>query len=75
MKIIYLGQTDRCQFKFKFSEEVNITKPVTHWSNEEKAIELIEKILLPYVINKKEEGLDLQSTRKWLLIADSGLTR
>ena len=39
-----------------------------HWSNEEKAIELIEKVLLPYVKNKKE--LDLPSTKKWLLIAD-----
>ena len=40
-----------------------------HWSNEEKAIELIEKVLLPYVKNKKKE-LDLPSTKKWLLIAD-----
>ena len=40
-----------------------------HWSNEEKAIELIEKVLLPYVKNKEKE-LDLPSTKKWLLIAD-----
>ena len=40
-----------------------------HWSNEEKAIELIENVLLPYVKNKKKE-LDLPSTKKWLLIAD-----
>ena len=40
-----------------------------HWSNEEKASELIEKVLLPYVKNKKKE-LDLPSTKKWLLIAD-----
>ena len=40
-----------------------------HWSNEEKAIELIEKVLLPYVKNKKKE-LDLPSTKEWLLIAD-----
>ena len=69
MQIIYQGQTDRCHPKFKFQEEFNITHSVDHWSNEEKTIELIEKVLLPYVKIKKEE-LDLRSTKKWLLIAD-----
>ena len=69
MQIICQGQTDRCHPKFKFPEEFNITHGVNHWSNEEKAIELTEKVFLPYVRNKKEE-LDLRSTKKWILIAD-----
>ena len=69
MQIISQGQTDHCHPKFKFPDEFNITYSVNHWSNEEKAIELTEKVLLPYVRNKKEE-LDLRSTKKWVLIAD-----
>ena len=69
MQIIHQGQTDRCHPKFKFQEEFNITYSVNHWSNEKKTIELIEKVLLPSVRNKKVE-LDLRSTKKWLLIAD-----
>ena len=49
--------------------EFNITHSVNHLPNEEKAIKLIEKVLLPYVKNKKEE-LDLRSTEKRLLITD-----
>ena len=39
------------------------------WSNEKKAIELIEKVFLPYLRNKKEE-LGLCLTKRWFLIAD-----
>ena len=46
-----------------------MTHSVNHWSNEEKAIKLMEKVFLPQVRNKKEE-LDLHLTKKWLLIAD-----
>ena len=69
MQIVHQGQTDCCHPKFKFPEEFNITHPANHWPNKEKAIELIEKVLLPYVRNKKEE-LDLRPTKKWLLIND-----
>ena len=63
MQIIYQGHSDRCLPKFKFPEEFNITHNINHWSIEEKAIALIEKVLLPYVRNKKEE-LDIRSTKK-----------
>ena len=69
LAIIYQGQTKRCHPNFKFPEEFNITHSVNHLPNEEKAIKLIEKVLLPYVKNKKEE-LDLRSTEKRLLITD-----
>ena len=69
MQIIYQGQTDRCHPNFKFPEKFSITHSVNHWSSKQKVIELIEKILLPYGRNKKEE-LDLRSAKKWLLNAD-----
>ena len=56
MQIFCQGQTDCCHPKFKFPEEFNITHCVNHWSNEEKSIELIEKVLLPYVRNKKRKA-------------------
>ena len=40
---------------------------MNHWSNEEKVIELVEKVLLSYVRIKK--SLYLYSTKKWVLIA------
>ena len=40
---------------------------MNHCSNEEKLIELIEKVLLSYVRNIKE--LDFHSNKKWVLIA------
>ena len=40
-----------------------------HWSNEEKAIEHIEKIVVPYVEKVREE-LNLETNQKALLIFD-----
>ena len=69
LQIIYQGKTVRCYPKFNFPEEFNITHTLNQWSNEEKSIELIMKVLVPYVKSKKEE-LGLRPTNNWLLIAD-----
>lgn len=69
MQIIYQGKTARCHPTFDFPEEFNITHSINHWSNEEKSIELINKVLVPYVQKKKKE-LGFRSSKKWLLIAD-----
>lgn len=69
LQIIYQGKTARCHPKFKFPVEFNITHSDNHWSNEEKSIELMMKVFVPYVRSKKEE-LGLRSTKKWFLIAD-----
>ena len=61
IQTIYRGKTNRCDPNFP--EEFNITHGVNHWSNKEKAIELIEEVLLPYVKKKKEE-LGLHSTKE-----------
>ena len=69
IQIIYQGKTNQCHPKFKFPDEFNITHTPNHWSNEGKTIDLIEKVLVPYVKKTREE-LRLRSTKKWLLIAD-----
>ena len=40
-----------------------------HWSNEDKAMELVKHCLIPYK-KKVQEELGLRSTRAWFLIAD-----
>ena len=46
-----------------------VTHSENHWSNEEKAISLIENIILPYVERTKER-LDLPEEQKWIVIKD-----
>ena len=57
MQIIYQDHTDHCHPKFKFPEEFNITYSVNEWSNEEKAIELIEKIFKRKKKKEKKKSL------------------
>ncbi|MEO0687885.1 MAG: hypothetical protein AAFY76_23230 [Cyanobacteria bacterium J06649_11] len=56
MQIIYQGKTARCHPTFDFPQEFNITHSINHWSNEEKSIELINKVLVPYVQKKKKRA-------------------
>ena len=68
MQIIYQDHTDHCHPKFKFPEEFNITYSVNEWSNEEKAIELIEKIFKRKKKKRKKEELDLRATKNFRLL-------
>ena len=69
MQLIYEGKTKRCLPPIKFPTEFNVTFTKNHWSNEEKAIEFVEEIILPFVRSKKEE-LGLPSDQKSMLIFD-----
>ena len=55
--------------KFNFPKELNVTHSENHWSNEDKAIELVNHILIPYVKKVREE-FGLRLTKEWVLIAD-----
>ena len=48
---------------------MNVTHSENHWSNEDKAKELFNNILIPYVKRVRGE-LNLRSTKEWVLIAD-----
>jgi len=70
IQLIYEGKTDRCLPKnIVFSKDFDITYTPNHWSNEEKAIQHIQRIVVPYLKRKREE-LNLLSTQKALLIFD-----
>ena len=70
MQIIYEGKTNRCHPQnVEFPDGFNITHSKNHWSNEEKAIELLQEIIFPYLKKKKEE-LGLPEDQHALLIYD-----
>ena len=70
MQLIYTGKTLRCLPKgITFPDGFDVTFTSNHWSNEEKAIQHIEKIVLPYLKQTREE-LNLPPDQKELLIFD-----
>lgn len=56
VQIIYKGKTDRCLPKgVDFPEGFDITCTPNHWSNEEKVMQHIKNIVVPYLEQKRKE--------------------
>ena len=69
IQLIYKGTTDRCHPKYKFPDSFHVTHTSNHWSNEQTSVDLLEKIVGPY-LNETREKLGLTNDYPWLLIAD-----
>ena len=69
-QLIYEGKTDCCLPQIQFPSKWNVTKSENHWSNESTMIEYINKIILPY-INEKRRDLKLSNEQPALLIFDN----
>lgn len=54
-QLIYQGKTTACLPRHQFPEDWHVTYTPNHWSNEDKMIEYIETIILPYVEGKCKE--------------------
>ncbi len=54
-QLIYQGKTSACLPKHKFPSNWHITCTPNHWSNENKMIEYINLIFIPYVEQKRKE--------------------
>lgn len=68
MQLIYEGKTPRCLPKdVNFPNDFDVTFTSNHWSNEEKAKQLLEKVIFPY-LKKKKHDLGLPDDQKSLLI-------
>lgn len=68
IQLIYQGKTDRSQPNFEFPKEFHVTQTSNHWADENTSIEMMKKILIPYVKEKRKE---LKVPNKpWLLICD-----
>ena len=64
--LIYEGKTDRCLPRYQFPSPWHVTKPETHWSNEQTMKEYFNKIIFPY-IQEKKTALKLSNEQPALL--------
>ena len=54
-QLIYQGKTSVCLPKVTLPQDWHITCTDNHWSNEQKTLEYIELVLLPYLKNTRRE--------------------
>ena len=70
MQIIYKGKTEASQPRgVKFPSGFLVTQNPKHWSNEAETLNLIEKIINPYVVRKRA-NLNLPADQKALIVWD-----
>ena len=70
MQVIYSGKTKASQPRdFKYPSGFCVTQNPQHWSNEAETLKMIEKIIDPYVVEKRKI-LNLATEQKALLIWD-----
>ena len=69
-QLIYEGKTNRCLPHYEFPPSWHITKTEKHWSNEHTMREYFERIIFPY-IEEKRSALKLSSDQPALLIFDN----
>ena len=70
IQLIYEGKTNRCLRQYKFPSTWHVTYSDNHWSNETTMKQYIEKIILPYVTDKRKV-LNLSHDHPALLIFDN----
>ena len=68
IQLMYQGKTKLCQAEYNFSNEFHVTQTPNNWADENTSIEMIKKILIPYIKPKQEE-LNFPN-KHWLLICD-----
>ena len=54
-QVIYQGKTPACLLRFVFPDNWNVTFTQNHWSNQDKTLEYIHKVILPFVRAKRKE--------------------
>ena len=70
IQLIYEGKTPRCIPRFDFPADFNVTFSDNHWSNTEKSIELLEKIIFPY-LKQAKASLKYPKEQMSLIIIDT----
>ena len=69
-QLIYQGKTYRCLPSIELPEDWNVTYSHNHWSNEQTMQSYILKIIVPYIVKKREE-LKLAPTHPALVLFDN----
>ena len=55
VQMVYQGKTSRCLPTVDFPSDWHLTFSPNHWSNESTMVDYVNKIILPYVSNKRKE--------------------
>ena len=70
MQLIHEGKTPQCLPQgISFPENFNLTFTPNHWSIEDKVIEHLEKVVFPFIVEKRKE-LPLPDEQKAILVFD-----
>ena len=69
-QLIYQGKTNRCHPQVPIPEGWDIWHSDNHWSNEETMKRYIEKIVIPF-ITQKREALELSNSHPALVLFDA----
>ena len=70
MQLIYEGKTPRCLPQgISFPDNFNLTFTPNHWSSEDKVMEPLEKVVFPFIVEKRKE-LSLPDGQKAILVVD-----
>ena len=55
LQLVYSSKTTRCLPKIAFPADWHMAYTENHWSNEVVIIEYLNKILFPYIAQKKQQ--------------------
>lgn len=70
MQLIYEGKSPRSLLQgIMFPENFDLTLTPNHWSNEDKVIEHLEKVVFPFFLEKRKE-LPLPDEQKAIQVFD-----
>ena len=70
IQMVYQGKTIKCLPKFQFPDSWDVTYTSNHWCNEHTMHQYINKIILPYICNKRKQ-LKLPPDQCAVLIFDN----
>lgn len=68
-QLLYKGKTERCHPQVQFPEGWDVWHTENHWSNEDSMKRYIKKVVIPFVIQKRE-ALKLETTHPALALFD-----
>ena len=66
LQLLYTGVTERCHPTYHFPDDWDIWHSCNHWANESTTLRYIDKVLKPYIQQKKQE-LGLPNSKTLLL--------
>ena len=70
IQLVYQGKTAKCLPSFNFPPSWDITFSENHWSNTQTMVSYFEKVIFPYLQEKKAE-LKLEPDHPALLLFDN----